>query len=144
MHLVLIDLIPALLRWEGRDRSEEPELAPGAAHALGHLFDRFQMIGVADSGIPAPVLRVYLEQAEVSSYFDHLLTSAAFGPTLNARVVRKIGRRAAGERGIVVTARTMLAEELRRAGEPVVVTTHADFESVPDAVFDLADGRVTP
>ena len=43
-----------------------------------------------------------------------------------------------------ITARPHLAEEMRRARMAVVLTAHADFETVPDAVFDIADGRATP
>jgi hypothetical protein len=145
VHLVIVDVIPALLSWEGRDISGEPDLAPGAAHALGHLFDAFQMIGVADAATTSAFLRRHLDQQEVAGYFDVVVTSAEHGPVLAARAIRRIIRTAAPkERGVVVTARPRLAEEVRRARMAVVLTEHADFETVPDAVFDIADGRVTP
>ena len=145
MHLVVIDLIPALLSWEGRDVSEEPVVAPEAAHALGHLYDAFEVIGVADAANTSSSLRRHLEAAELAGFFDAVVTSAEHGPMLGARAIRKIIRTAAPkEKGILVTARPGLAEELRRSRMAVVVTTHAEFESVIDAVFDIADGRAQP
>jgi hypothetical protein len=145
MHLVVVDLIPALLSWEGRDRSEEPEVAPEAAHALGHLFDAFQMIGVADAATTSVFLRRHLEQQELGGYFDTVVTSAEHGPVLTARAIRRIIRTAAPkERGVTVTARDSLAVDLRRSRMAVVLTQHAEFENVVDAVFDIAYGRVTP
>lgn len=145
MHLVVVDLIPALLSWEGRDRSEEPDAAPGAAHALGHLFDAFQMIGVADAAITSAQLRRHLEHDDLARYFDVVVTSAEHGPVLSARAIRRIVRTAAPrERGVTVTARPGLAAELRRARMPVVLTEHTRFEEVVDAVYDIAYGRVMP
>ena len=145
MHLVVVDLIPALLSWEGRDRSEEPDVAPDAAHALGHLFDAFQMIGVADAATTSATLRQHLEQQDLAGYFDVIVTSAEHGPVLTARAIRRIIRTAAPrERGVTVTARPSLAADLRRSRMAVVLTEHAEFEDVVDAVFDIAYGRVTP
>lgn len=145
MHLVLIDLIPALLSWEGRDRSGDPDVAPGAVHALGHLYDRFQMIGIADAGITTATLRTHLEREGLFVYFDAVTTTAAHGPDVGTRTVRRLaGAAAPGERPIVVTGRTAVAEAMRRGRIAVVVTRHEDFEGVPDAVFEIADGRVNP
>lgn len=145
MHLVVVDLIPALLSWEGRDRSGDPDAAPGAAHALGHLFDHFQMIGVADAGQTAASLRNHLEREGLGQFFDAVVTTSAHGPRVSGRTVRRIaGAAAKGEKPIVVTARPAVADELGRARIAVVLTAHADFESVTDAVFDIADGRVNP
>lgn len=145
MHLVVVDLIPALLSWEGRDRSGEPDAAPEAAHALGHLFDHFQMIGVADAGQTAAGLRAHLEREGLGQFFDAVITTSAHGPQVSARTVRRITQAAAkGERPIVVTARRGVAEDLSRGRIAVVVTTHAEFEGVTEAVFAIADGRVNP
>ena len=145
MNLVVVDLIPALLSWEGRALSEEPDVAPEAAHALGHLYDAFEMIAVADAATTSSFLRRHLETAELGGYFDTVVTSAEHGPVLTARAIRRIVRVAAPkERGIVVTARPGLAADLRRSRMAVVLTTHEDFESVIDEVFDIADGRARP
>jgi len=145
VHLVVVDLIPALLSWEGRDRSEEPSVAPDAAHCLGHLFDAFQMIAVADAATTSAFLRRHLDQQELAGYFDMVVTSAEHGPVLTARAIRRVIRTAAPrERGVVVTARPALAADLRRSRMAVVLTRHEDFETVVDAVFDIAYGRVTP
>ena len=145
MNLVLIDLIPALLSWEGRDVSGEPDVAPEAAHALGHLYDAFEMVGVADAGHTSSFLRRHLENAELGGYFDSVVTSSEHGPTLTARTVRRIVHATdPREKGIVVTARPGLAAGLRRARFAVVLTTHEAFESVIDEVFDLADGSARP
>jgi hypothetical protein len=145
VHLVVVDLVPALLSWEGRDLSGEPDVAPEAAHALGHLFDAFEMIGVADARTTSAFLRRHLEAADLAGYFDVVVTSAEHGPVLTARALRRIIRTAAPkEKGIVVTARPGLAAELRRARTAVALTTHEEFESVIDAVFDIADGRAQP
>ncbi len=145
MHLVVIDLIPALLSWEGRDLSGEPDVAPEAAHALGHLYDAFEMIGVADAGTTSSFLRRHLEAAELAAFFDVVATSAEHGPILTARALRRIVRTAAPkEKGIVVTARPALAADLRRSRMAVALTTHEEFESVIDVVFDIADGGARP
>jgi hypothetical protein len=145
VHLVVVDLVPALLSWEGRDVSAEPDVAPEAAHALGHLYDAFEMIGVADAGTSSAALRRHLETADLAGYFDVVVTSAEHGPVLTARAIRRIVRTAAPkERGIVVTARPGLATDLRRARIAVALTTHEEFESVIDIVFDIADGRAQP
>ena len=145
MHLVLIDLIPALLSWGGRDRSEPPEVAPGAAHAMGHLYERFHVVGIADAGTPSPLLRRHLEKEDLARFFDSVSTSATHGPALTARAVRRIVAAAArGERPIVVTGRAHLADELARARIPTVLTTHEAFESAAEGVFALADGRLSP
>lgn len=145
MHLVVLDLIPALLSWEGRDLSEEPDVAPEAAHALGHLFDAFEMIGAADARITSAFLRRHLEAADLAGYFDIVVTSAEHGPVLTARAIRRIIRTAAPkEKGIVITARPGLAADLRASRTAVAFTTHEDFESVIDDVFDIAEGRAQP
>ena len=48
------------------------------------------------------------------------------------------------EKGLVITARPGLAADLRRARLAVALTTHAEFESVIEAVFDIADGQAQP
>ena len=48
MQLVIIDLVPALLSWEGRDSSGPPEAAAGALGVVGDLFTHFRLTAVAD------------------------------------------------------------------------------------------------
>jgi hypothetical protein len=142
VHVVLIDLIPALLSWEGRDVSSEPDVASGAAHALGHLYDGYQVLGVADAGHPRSSLRRWLEDEQLAVYFDGLINSAPYGPRLTGRAIRRIvdsGRK--GDRGILVTARGHLAAEALAQRIPVVETRHSEFEGVPDAIFTISDGR---
>lgn len=145
MNLVVVDLIPALLSWQGRGLSGDPDVAPEAAHALGHLFDAFEMVGAADAVTTSSFLRRHLEAADLAGYFDTVVTSAEHGPRLTARAIRRIIRAAAPrEKGIVVTARPGLAADLRSSRMAVVLTTHQDFESVIDEVFDIADGSARP
>lgn len=145
MHLVLIDLVPALLSWEGRDLSEEPTVAPGAAHTLGHLFDRYQVIGVADAGLSAGLLRRHLEREGLANHFDTVLTTAAHGPRLSARTLRRIVDAVApGERPGVVTGRPDVAHQLAHSRFTVVLTTQEEFEGVPDALAAIEEGRITP
>jgi hypothetical protein len=145
VHLVLIDLIPALLSWEGRDRSSAPDIAPGAEHALEHLYENFHLIGVADAGISSRALGDVLQQEGLSGYFDTVVTSAAHGPALSPRTLRRmiatVGRK---QSAAVVTARKSLADSLRSNRLPTVLTSHDEFERVPDALFELAGGRVNP
>ena len=147
MRLVLIDLIPALLSWEGRDRSELPAVAPDAATALAELFSRFRIAGIVDAAAnrPGPELREAL--GDLIDYFDMVGTTAEFGPVLTPRVLRRILRTMGGpdERACLVTGREHLVGEFTRARIATVHTGFADFAAVPNAVESmLGGGRVTP
>ncbi|HSM01731.1 MAG TPA: hypothetical protein VK960_04710 [Acidimicrobiia bacterium] len=149
MRLVVIDLIPALLSWEGRDRSGPPAVAPDAASALEKLFARFRIAGVVDaaSATPGHELRDHLAGGEVLDYFDMVGTTAEFGPELSPRVMRRLLRALGGpdERTLLVTGRRHLADGFARSRIPVVYTDFADFASIPETVESiLGAGRVTP
>jgi len=146
VRLVVIDLIPALLSWEGRDRSSDPDVPADAAHALEHVYSRFRIAGIADAGETTADLRTRLEQADLAPWFDGVTTSAEFGPEVSPRVVRRFVRAMGGpdDRTVLVTARERLVKPFRMARIPVVLTSQADFAAVPIAVAELLDGRVNP
>lgn len=149
MRLVVIDLIPALLSWEGRDRSDPPAVAPDATGALEELFARFRIAGVVDaaSATTGDELREHLARGEVLDFFDMVGTTAEFGPELSPRVMRRILRALGGpdERTLLVTGRRHLVDAFARSRIPVVYTGFADFSTVPDTVESLlGGGRVTP
>ncbi len=146
MRLVVIDLIPALLSWEGRDRSSDPDVPPDAAHALDHVYSRFRIAGIADAEETTADLRARLEQADLAHWFDGVTTSAEFGPAVSPRVVRRIVRAMGGpdDRTVLVTAREHLVKPFGAARIPVVLTSQSDFGGVPAAVSELLDGRVNP
>lgn len=143
MRIVVIDVIPALLSWEGRDRSADPLLAPDADEAIPHLHSHYRLIGITDAGISRLELTDALERTHLAGYFDSITTTAGLGPTLTPRVVRRLIH-ADGDGPIVVTAREALARSLSRSRVGVVATTHATFGAVPEAVASLIAGRVSP
>ncbi|MCB2224335.1 MAG: hypothetical protein KQH83_09210 [Actinobacteria bacterium] len=144
MQLVVIDLVPALLTWEGRGSFEPPEARPGALEAVYDLFGDFEIAGVADADHPASEVREGLERLDLAPYFDSVGTSAAFGPVVTPRVVRRVVRAMGADgRAIAVTARRALATELFHAGFPTV-ETGADPGTLPLAVRQMATGRVNP
>lgn len=142
MQFVLIDLIPALLRWEGRDRSRSPVFAPEALEAVAHLYSHYRVVGIADAGIASLELLDALAAEGIEQYFDSVLTSAGMGPAVTPRVVRRMVR-TIGDGPIVVTGREQLANALSRARMGVVFTDQADFGRVPEAVAMLVVGRVS-
>jgi len=146
VHLVVIDLIPALLSWEGRDFSREPAVAPGSEHAMHHIVERGRVVGVADAGIPTAALRRALDDAHLGIFFERITTSAGFGPVLSARVLRRMAAavRISPERVVVVTARKHLVKPLNGSRFPVVMTSSDEFERVPDALEALMAGRISP
>jgi FMN phosphatase YigB (HAD superfamily) len=146
VRLVVIDLIPALLSWEGRDRSSDPDVPPDAAHALEHVYGRYRIAGIADADETTADLRARLEQADLAVWFDGVTTSAEFGPEVSPRVVRRVVHAMKGpdDRTVLVTAREHLVTAFGAARIPVVLTSQKDFAGVPAAVFDLLDGRVNP
>lgn len=148
MRLVVIDLIPALLSWEGRDRSGPPAVAPDAVTALDRLYPRFRIAGVVDAASVTPgiELRDHLARGEILDYFDMVGTTAEFGPELSPRVLRRILRAlgAPDERTLLVTGRRHLAAGFSRSRVPVVFTAFEEFAGVPEAVESLLGGRVNP
>ncbi|HUG75560.1 MAG TPA: hypothetical protein VMM81_07825 [Acidimicrobiia bacterium] len=146
MHLVVIDLIPALLSWEGRDRSGEPSVAPGAADALEHLASHWAVTGVADAHRGSARLRAHLEREALDGYFESVGSSAEFGPLVSARVVRRLAAalKIRTRELVVVTARGAVAEDLRINRIRCVLTSHAEFGTVDNAVEAMLSGRVTP
>lgn len=146
MHLVLIDLIPALLSWEGRRPGDEPAVAGNALAAVDHLYSHFRLAGIADAGPTGTELRTLLDAEDLGIYFESVRTSAEFGPTVSARVVRRVVAGLGAEPGkvVVVTARPRLAEALGRERIRSVLTSHEDFESVPEAVESLITDRANP
>ena len=147
MRLVVIDLIPALLSWEGRDRSDPPAVAPDAATALAEMFSRFRIAGVVDAAADRSGTEMRDHLGELIDYFDMVGTTAEFGPVLSPRVMRRILRAMGGpdDRALLVTGRRHLVEEFSRARIPAVHTGPAGFADVPEAVESLlGGGRVTP
>lgn len=145
MAIVVIDLIPALLTWEGRDRSARLTIAPDGPEAVAHLHSHYRVAGITDAGVPNRRIRDALDSGAVTSYFDSIGTSAGFGPEVNARVVRRLTMGAHGREQIVfVTGREPLARAMNRSRMGVVITTAEDFGGVPEAVATLVSGRVSP
>lgn len=146
MRLVVIDLIPALLSWEGRDRSSDPALPEDAAHILEHVYSRFRIVGIADAEESSSTLRAHLEREDLAPLFEAISTTAEFGPAVSPRVVRRVVAALGGpdNRTALVTARESLVAPFRGERIPVILTTQHEFAMVPDAVFDALEGRVNP
>jgi hypothetical protein len=145
VSLVVIDLIPALLSWEGRDRSQELTLAPDGVEAVSHLYSHYRLLGITDAGIPSATLRAPLDDARIGDLFESIATSAGFGPIINARVLRRITTIERRAHGVVfVTGRTGLARSVNRSRISVVQTSRESFGGVPEAVATLLAGRVSP
>jgi hypothetical protein len=146
VRLVVIDLIPALLSWEGRDRSSDPDVPPDAAHTLEHLYGWFRIVGIADAGESSTELRSHLEREDLAVFFESISTSAEFGPRVSPRVVRRVVAALGGpdDRTALVTSREHLVAAFGAARIPVVFTSQEEFAGVPDAVAALLDGRVSP
>lgn len=143
MRFVVIDMIPALLSWEGRDRSEPPLVAPDAVEAIPHLYSHYRLIGIADAGYVSLELRAALQAENLIQFFDSVATSAGLGPEVSPRVIRRLIR-SNGDGPIVVTAREQLARSLSRSRVGVVLTNQEEFGAVPEAVASLMAGRVSP
>jgi len=146
VRLVVVDLIPALLSWEGRDRSAEPLVPDEAVHALEHVYSRFRIAGIADARESSAELRAHLERIDLAVFFESIATSAEFGPVVTPRVVRRVVAAMGGpdERTALVTAREHLVGPFGAARIPVILTNQQDFAGVPEAVFEVLDGRVSP
>ena len=145
MRLVVIDLIPALLSWGGRDRSSGLEVAPDGRDAVAHLHTHYRLVGVTDAGVSSAVIGRALEAAGAAEFFDGVGTSVGFGPAINPRVVRRITRMSRSNEPVVfVTAREHLARTMTRSRVGVVFTNQNEFGAVPEAVASLVAGRVSP
>jgi len=143
--LVIIDLIPALLMWEGRDRSSPLELAPDGVEAVSHLYSHYRLVGIADAGVAVDALRSPLDGAGIGDLFDRVGTSAPFGPRVNPRVLRRVAAtRPHHPPAVLVTGRETLARTANRSRMSVVVSSFEDFGGVPEAVALLLGGRVSP
>jgi hypothetical protein len=142
--LVLIDLIPALLQWEGRDRSGDLTIAPAGAEAVAHLASHYRVAGIADAGTPLDRIRRPLEDARIDDLFDSVATSAVLGPTVNARVIRRISGHHHHGPIVFVTGRASLGRQVNRSRFSVVVTNRDEFGAVPEAVATVLSGRVSP
>ncbi len=145
MQLVIIDLVPALLSWEGRNSSGPPEAAAGALGVVGDLFPHFRLTAVADGDWTGAQVREALERLDLAPYFESIGTSAGFGPMVTTRVIRRIAAalRSTGN-AIVVTGRPDLATDLGRIGIPAVLVDHHGLADVPDRIHKLAGGRLSP
>jgi len=146
---IVVDLIPALLSWEGRDLSGEPDVAPEAGDALGRIYERYRLAGLVDAAaeITGRHLRDHLLTAGLADLFDMIGTTSEFGPVLTPRVLRKVIRTLGGpdDRTVLVTARQGLAQDFRGSRVPVVLTSQEEFGSVPEKVEALlGGGRVDP
>jgi hypothetical protein len=135
VQLVVVDLIPALLEWEGRDPLDVPAAVPQARGVLEDLFTDFRLAAVTDADRPASSVRKALERLDLAAYFDSVGTSAGFGPVVSARVVSRIaGALGAAGQTIVVTGRAPLAPDLQRSLIPAVVVEPGGLIHVPAAV----------
>lgn len=145
MTIVVIDLIPALLIREGRDRSSGYELAPDGVDAVAHLYSHYRLLGITDAGESSATVRRSMMDVRIAEFFDSVGTTAGFGPTINPRVVRRILRTTRGRPpSVFVTAREPLARAMSRSRFGVVLTRREEFGAVPDAVASLVSGRVSP
>lgn len=146
MRLVIIDLIPALLSWEGRDRGGEPTVAPDAVGAIEHLASHFSISGIVDAGRAPAEMRRHLERDHLDVYFESIGSSAEFGPVVSARVIRRLAAsiKLTHRDLTVVTARPSLAAGLRAERFHTVMTSQAEFATVDTAVERALEGRFTP
>jgi len=147
VHLVFLDLVPLLLSWEGREPHEAPAVPPGAVEMLEEVFADFRIAGIGDGAYTGLGLRRALEDVELDPFFDFVGTSAEFGPTVSPRVVRRLSRLLGFEldQVVVVTARSDLAEALRRAGLAVVhVEGPEGVAVIPEALEALYSGYFSP
>lgn len=147
MHLILLDLVPLLLSWEGRSPLEAPEVPPGAAEMLEEVFTDFRIAGIADGAYTGLGLRRALEDTDLDAFFDFIGTSAEFGPTISPRVVRRLSRLLGfdADQVVLITARPDLADALRRARLAVVhVEGPEGVAVIPEALDALYSGYFSP
>ena len=144
MRFVIIDLIPALLHWEGRDSYDLATARPFARELIASLFPDFRLAAITDGDHPASDVREALERLDMAAFFESVGTSSVFGPKVTPRVVRRISRAIGGAgHTIIVTARPALVDGLRRAGIPTVLAGD-DLLQVSTAVRQMAHGRISP
>jgi FMN phosphatase YigB (HAD superfamily) len=144
MRFIVIDLIPALLQWEGRDSFGLATAQPHALEMVHSLFHEFRLAAITDGDHPASAVREALERQDLSAYFESVGTSSVFGPTVTPRVVRRVARAIGGTgRTIAISARPALVEALRRSGIPTVGAT-GDLLDTADAVRRMAFGKISP
>ena len=147
MHLVLLDLVPLLLSWEGSAPGDAPSVPAAAGEMLEQVFPDFRIAGLTDGDHTGLDLRRALEDAELDGYFDFIGTSAEFGPVISPRVVRRLARLLGfpAEQLVVVTARAPLAEALQQAGLAVVHVEGAEgVAAIPQALEALFNGYFSP
>jgi hypothetical protein len=146
VRLVIIDLIPALLSWGGRDLSGDPIVAPGAEEAIEHLFSHYRLAAIADAGWSGVELRAVLEDEGLGGLFESVGTSAELGPSVSPRVVRRLASTVGvtGDLVVFVTARDEVADAVAASGIAVVHTTQDGFVSVPEAIAELIGDRLSP
>jgi len=147
VQLVLLDLVPLLLSWEGRTPGESPGVPASAGEMLEAVFPDFRIAGLGDGDRTGLDLRRALEDAELDGFFDFVGTSAEFGPVVSPRVVRRLAR-ALGfspEQVVVVTARAELAVALQANGLAVVhVEGEEGVAAIPQALDALSSGYFSP
>jgi hypothetical protein len=146
MHLVVIDLVPALLSWEGRELAADPSIAGDAAGALEHMASHFALTGIADAGHTRERLHALLEREDLAGYFETIGSSAEFGPRVSPRVLRRFAAalKTTPRDLVFVTARPGLGGDIAAARIRTVVTSHAEFGTVDEEVEALIAGRVSP
>lgn len=147
MRLVVIDVFPALLFWEGRDASGVPTTAPDAQDSLEHMAVHHRLAAVADGSITGRALRELLEDADLDLPFESATTSAESGPVVNARVIRRLAASLGApiDAVTVVTARPPVAAAMRAARIAVVeVDGPADLAALPDAIDGWTGGPLSP
>ena len=145
MHLIIFDVVPALLSWE--DPDAPAEAVPSAPEVLDRLYPHFRMIAVTDGGRTTAALRHHLEDADLALFFDGISTTTPYGPELSPRVALRVARAAGAGLGqaAVVTGREHLATTLRQAGVPVVFVAAPDgLDMVPMALESLRSGWIIP
>jgi FMN phosphatase YigB (HAD superfamily) len=143
VRLIIIDVAPALLSWEGRGASDTPEAAANAEEVLDILYARYRLAAVTDGDRAATELRDVLERLGLDGFFESIGTSADFGPRVSPQVIRRIARalRAAADHLVVVTARPRLARSLEEARIAAVLAEPGKLSEVPDRLRRLTAGR---
>ena len=141
MRLIVIDVVPALLSWEGRDASD-PVPLEGAEEILDVLSSRYRLAAVSDGDRAATELRDVLDRLRIGAFFETIGTSADFGPRVSPRVIRRSARavRVTPERIIVVTARPRLAASLENARMAAVLVEAGRLAELPERLRRLTGG----
>lgn len=132
MRFLIIDLVPALLRWE--DTDDDPDVAEGAEETLEQLHARFRLAGITDGNRPGSEIRNALQRSGIGDFFESVGTSADFGPSVSPQVIQRLATTvgAASTSVLVVTARPTLADALGRRAIATVLLGPAGFAGLPD------------